>query len=158
LPYDLKFLSIRDNSICELFLMAKHGYDLKGKIDLKNATQLKERVWIDFGNKNPNNLDTELYFKSILHPLSDLAKEIRHKGEKFIPMELLCSIWMDYGKTKQGANSSREMFYRWFAPIEVVSYPFYLVQKLIEWHFDIADLISKGEAIDVNRLPENPYK
>ena len=27
---------------------------------------------------------------------------------------------------------------------------FKLYQKLIEWHFDIADLISKGEAIDVN--------
>jgi hypothetical protein len=33
-----------------------------------------------------------------------------------------------------------------------------LFQKLTEWHFDIADLILKGEAVDVNTLPENPYK
>ena len=30
--------------------------------------------------------------------------------------------------------------------------------KLIEWHFDIAGLIEKGEAIDINTLSENPYK
>ena len=30
--------------------------------------------------------------------------------------------------------------------------------KLVEWHFDIAGLIEKGEAINVNTLPENPYK
>ena len=36
--------------------------------------------------------------------------------------------------------------------------PFIIFQKLIEWHFDIADLISKGEAIDVNTLDINPYK
>lgn len=35
---------------------------------------------------------------------------------------------------------------------------FILFTKLIEWHFDIAGLIEKGEAIDVNTLPENPYK
>ena len=30
--------------------------------------------------------------------------------------------------------------------------------QLIEWHFDIANLIEQGEAIDVNTLEENPYK
>ena len=30
--------------------------------------------------------------------------------------------------------------------------------KLVEWNFDIAGLIEKGEAIDINTLPENPYK
>lgn len=35
---------------------------------------------------------------------------------------------------------------------------FILFTKLIEWHFDIAGLIEKGEAIDVNTLEINPYK
>ena len=35
---------------------------------------------------------------------------------------------------------------------------FYTIKKLIEWHFDIANLIEKGEAIDVNTLETNPYK
>ena len=33
-----------------------------------------------------------------------------------------------------------------------------VVLKLVEWHFDIAGLIEKGEAIDVNTLQINPYK
>lgn len=32
-----------------------------------------------------------------------------------------------------------------------------LFLKLIEWHFDIAGLIERGEAIDVNTLETNPY-
>ena len=36
--------------------------------------------------------------------------------------------------------------------------PLDIVLQLISWHFDIAGLIDKGEAIDVNTLDENPYK
>jgi len=36
-----------------------------------------------------------------------------------------------------------------------IAYEF--IHKLIEWHFDIAGLIEKGEAIDVNTLEINPY-
>ena len=35
---------------------------------------------------------------------------------------------------------------------------FGLVKYLIDQNFDIAGLIEKGEAIDVNTLSENPYK
>lgn len=33
-----------------------------------------------------------------------------------------------------------------------------MMLKLIEWHFDIAGIIEKGEAIDVNTLDKNPYE
>ena len=36
--------------------------------------------------------------------------------------------------------------------------PFEIIEWLIIHHFDIAGLIDKGEAIDVNTLPENTYK
>ena len=36
--------------------------------------------------------------------------------------------------------------------------PFYVIEILVKNHFDIADLIEKGEAIDVNTLEVNPYK
>ena len=36
--------------------------------------------------------------------------------------------------------------------------PFYVIEILVKNHFDIAGLIEKGEAIDVNKLEENPYK
>ena len=42
--------------------------------------------------------------------------------------------------------------------INIESLPFDTVIWMIKNHFDIAGLIEKGEAIDVNKLPENPYK
>jgi hypothetical protein len=36
--------------------------------------------------------------------------------------------------------------------------PFEIVMWLIKNHFDIAGLIEKGEAIDVNTLDKNPYE
>ena len=36
--------------------------------------------------------------------------------------------------------------------------PFYVIEILVKNHFDIAGLIEKGEAIDVNTLEVNPYK
>lgn len=136
-----------------IFTELKYLDDNKKIVDLHcidNGTGL-----VNFGWGDAKGVD-EVF--PILHPLSDLIKEIQHKGEKFVPSMILCDLWIDYGKTKQGADSTQQMFYRWFSGIEIDAYPFYLVQKLIEWHFDIADLISKGEAIDVNTLEANPYK
>ena len=88
-------------------------------------------------------------FKMILHPLSDLIKEIEHKGEKFVPINKLKTyfgwgyLWDCY---KKGET------------INLYAIPYACLSKLVEWHFDIADLISKGEAIDVNTLEINPYK
>lgn len=39
-----------------------------------------------------------------------------------------------------------------------ITHPFEIVMWLIENHFDVAGLIEKCEAIDINTLPENPYK
>lgn len=96
--------------------------------------------------------------KPILHPLSDLTKEIEHGGEKFVPSIVLAEIWVNYGLEKQNTRSMKQTFYEFILIIEPVAYPFYLLKKLIEWHFDIAELIAKGEAIDVNELEINPYK
>ena len=88
--------------------------------------------------------------KPILHPLSDLTKWIEHKGEKFVPIEEILNYPLSYYDDKEDALISIQNYtaqIRWWT-----------VQILIEWHFDIADLISKGEAIDVNTLEVNPYK
>ena len=101
--------------------------------------------------------------KPILRPLSDLIKPIEHKGETFMPTE-----WFEIGDAD---NDSIEYDYgniKLIKTLETISInnvvhdiaylPFAVVLKLIEWKFDIADLISKGEAIDVNTLDINPYK
>lgn len=98
-------------------------------------------------------------FKPILRPLSDLTKTIEHKGETFKPSFVLSRDFKDADDfiylivqilNKKEVNLDL---------IKVLEYcPLNVALKLIEWHFDIAGLIEKGEAIDVNTLPENPYK
>lgn len=96
----------------------------------------------------------------VLHPLSDLTKEIEYKGEKFNPSHKLGTEIRGGIEFYKPSNFDLEI------NIESPNYStqidlydgFLIIQKLIEWHFDIADLISKGEAIDVNTLEINPYK
>ncbi len=53
---------------------------------------------------------------------------------------------------------NNQSFEFWIDGSEHYIKQFDLFLRLIEWHFDIAGLIEKGEAIDINTLPENPYK
>lgn len=80
----------------------------------------------------------------VCRPLSDLTKPITHNGETFVPMEKIELSQLD-----------PDIVTRWIKAELLI---FKNSLKLIEWHFDIAGLIEKGEAIDVNTLPENPYK
>ena len=97
--------------------------------------------------------------KPICRPLSDLTKPIEHNGEKFVPIESLKDVfmleWCDLFDDSIDAILEFAK-YKNFKKIEYL--PFCIVQKLVEWKFDIAGLIEKGEAIDINTLPENPYK
>ena len=98
-----------------------------------------------FGNKfylfdKINDFDYE-YSKPILHPLSDLTKEIEVNGEKFVPIDWLddlesevCSYSIDYY-----INHTKRL-------------PYYRIERLLEWHFDIYGLIDAGLAIDINTL------
>ena len=98
-------------------------------------------------------------FDFICRPLTDLTKPIEHNGEKFVPIENLKDVfmleWCDLFDDSIDAILEFAK-YNNFKKIEYL--PFCIVQKLVEWKFDIAGLIEKGEAIDVNTLIENPYK
>ena len=95
----------------------------------------------------------------ILRPMSDLTKEITHRGEKFVPM-------VELGEC---ANVEVEVADFEFKRDKVVDVLFHnilsgerssiiIFDKLNEWMFDYRGLISAGLAIDVNTLPENPYE
>ena len=96
--------------------------------------------------------------KPILYPLSDLTKEIEHKGEKFVPIFELAELWFKCGLNSnyEYAVDQEELEKAIMLDYKIV--PFLIIQKLIEWHFDIANLIEKGEAINVNSIEINPYK
>lgn len=144
----------------------------------------KRKGWVSQENKwmtlCPVDLDDRWdNIKPILHPLSDLTKEIEHKGDRFVPMvrllETALGVHIDIncielsvkdgihlikkGGVKFGFYSTDNFFvvslHDCLGPIPK---QLELFQKLIEYHFDIAGLIEKGEAIDVNTLSENPYK
>lgn len=80
----------------------------------------------------------------ILHHLSDLTKDEWIEKLNTFACELLDAAHVYDEKNVIGLN--------W------MTHPFEIVMWLIEHHFDIAGLIDKGEAIDVNTLEINPYK
>jgi hypothetical protein len=73
--------------------------------------------------------------KPILRPLSQLIKEIEHNGEKFVPMDVLC-------------DDFRETDLLHFNPNDIFNQSYNLIQKLLEWHFDVFGLINDGLAIE----------
>ena len=103
-----------------------------------------------------NNTDKN-HYKPILRPLSDLTKEIKVNGDKFIPNCVLNARFV--------SNTGNLVPYRWLncnleLEIHTEEYSqtidlfdgFLIVQQLLEWHFDIYGLIDAGLAIDINTL------
>ena len=90
-------------------------------------------------------------FKPILRPLSDLTKEIEVNGKKFVPQDEF-SILYGGGVPHVGRKLWLEIFIDniKYSPIDTIS--FGVVEKLLEWHFDIYGLIENNLAIDVNTL------
>jgi hypothetical protein len=90
------------------------------------------------------------YIKLILHPLSDLTKEIEVNGVRFVPGEVLSDLMDEYDL---GYN---DHYFNYMTGIYEISHPIYepyfICQELIEWHFDVFSLIERGDAIDINTL------
>lgn len=79
--------------------------------------------------------------KPILRPLSDFTKEIEVNGEKFVPKDKLFhsdNRWIQFKKsiTKNAIHCE----------------PYYIVENLLKWHFDVFGLIEQGLAVDINTL------
>ena len=111
-----------------------------------------------------------LEVKPILRPLSDLTKEIKVNGEKFVPIvELLKLAHETYYNEKIGSRYQEIEFKQ--TPIKAKAcfsfmatkdlelytlmpwnFPTWITQKLFEWHFDVFGLIPQGLAIDFNTL------
>lgn len=90
----------------------------------------------------------EAVFKPILRPLSELTREIVQDRKKFVPFEVLEESMAPEEDIQLKRTIERG--------IDCKYLPFWAFKKLIEWHFDIAELIEKGEAIPVTD-DFNPY-
>lgn len=79
-------------------------------------------------------------WKLALRPLSDLTKEIEHNGEKVNVYEILGSVYQFY----------IDAILKGEIPINYL--PYECIEILLKYHFDIHNLIEKGEAININTL------
>ena len=130
LPYGLKLQYVVREKVEKTGIMKKiiHNEDetnpTKVSIDWNDA----EHIWM---------------FKPILRPLSDLTKEIEHNGGKFVPI--------DYNAFRESKEHLIE-FQNKFAHYKSVKYG--IIERLLEWHFDVFGLIDSGLAIDINTLSD----
>ena len=116
-------------------------YKLPIKIRQEEQVSREEWKWFEYDNFL-NGVFIERDLKNItpiLHPLSDLTKEIEVNGEKFVPLYVLQRL------DKSFIADFVEVF-------GVEECKFSVVEKLHEWHFDIHGLIAAGLAIEINTL------
>lgn len=101
----------------------------------------------------------------ILRPLLDLVRDIEINGEKFVPIEsfdwgcLNVDYSLQSGKiyfySDEDWNPKTEEYTKAFAMIDFEDNRFiewHIMEKLIEWHFDVFGLIDQGLAIDISTL------
>jgi len=117
-------------------IVENKGYIMKSCFltgDGSLAITTTKKVWI---NEFPQRHITE--FKLILHPLSDLTKEIEHNGEKFEETEFFRMYFAGLPDKEIHLDGVTFKLERW--------------QKLFEWHFDCFNLIENNLAIDINKI------
>lgn len=146
-----------------------YGLNLYGASDVWTINMLtangKCTIWNGLHNQLLSIDELAQDFDLILHPLSDLTKEIKHNGERFVPLERLYDLngsegekwffeWVD--KKRKIICDIHVMFpqesYRIWNTFHINQLSFKQAQQLHEWHFDIHGLIEKGLAVDINEL------
>lgn len=170
LPYRLKVYH-EDNSA------ERMEYELRADIVRKYGQKPLpfERI-AELQILNTDQVVSRRKFKPILHPFSDLTKEIEHRGERFVPLVELAKIafqkadkhnsvygYIDIGHDYSFHLDRKEMSFdcrkgydgnNWDSNYYVPN-QLQLFQKLFEWHFDLFELIEQGLAIDINTLEES---
>ncbi len=68
--------------------------------------------------------------KPILRPLSDLTKEIEHNSEKFVPTERFYELI-------DNIDLLDNMFEDIYSKNEILHWPYNVIEKLLEWHFNV---------------------
>lgn len=159
LPYGIKTQTIYDSSVWNV-----------------NGFSRENGVWLE-SYEDGDKLYDFCEVEPILRPLSDLTKEIEHKGEKFVSMTKIMGMedykhffekWSGLKRPEDWSVidcwwvntefDKKRKPYEHFSTWHLDRISLSDAMKLIEWHFDIAGLIEKGEAIDVNKLETNPYE
>ena len=129
--------------------------DLQG-VEIMNGLQKISDSCIEvISDKEPMDL---VYFKPILFPLSSLTKEITINGETFVPIDFInknirkvVDIYLVVGEINIDIETDN------YSQIINLIDGYEIMQKLIEWKFDVFRLIELGLAEPVTE-EFNPYK
>lgn len=127
------------------------------------------------------------FCKPYLRPMSDLTKELTHRGETFVPMVEIGKLLgydnlekyeidgvIEYGFETRYADDAQGYTFGWHQAsqsfgvwydqideetpsVERLIMNVDAFDKLAEWMFDYRGLIPRGLALDVNTLDRNPY-
>lgn len=130
-------------------------YELKGVS--QHGTQYLLNTFSDMkgGGIESRTIDMWLSngIRPILYPLSFLTKEIVHNCTTFIPVETFeigddesYGPEFDHGNVKLIEDLKTLATYDCHNDIHYL--PYVVVQMLLEWHFDIYNLIGRGLAVD----------
>lgn len=76
-------------------------------------------------------------YHMLLRPITDITKSIEHNGQTFEPYEVISEMMGNYPTANMIIRFTDEQ-------------PYDVVQKLLEWHFDIFGLIENKLATDIN--------
>ena len=122
---------------------------------VKMVNYWKDRIDVKVGvRRTKTYYDDNLDFKPILRPLSDLTREIAHRGEKFVPMKKIESFYPNL----PNFESYKDVWIMNGYDLGQTIIEYCVIQQLYEWLFDTSGLIKSGLAIDVNTLENNPYE
>lgn len=125
LPYDLKIMY-------KGFIVGMASIHKNSDFSIETSPKIR-------GKKYLFNKD----FKPILRPLSDLTEEIEVNGKKFVPMDIL----------DKRNNMELHDWFKEFDRQELVNcLPYWVVEFMLKWNFDVFGLIKDGLAIDINTL------
>ena len=136
LPYGLKIFNTSNNA--KEILSGIDTYIA----DNWKTPQYKDKTIVVYSSRDYSSMWSLSEIIPILRPLSDLTKEIEHNGEKFVPSE---EIWR-YGEYIVKSEDIEHLIE------DPLTFDYWAVQKLFEWHFDVFGLIPEGLAIDINTL------
>lgn len=128
-------------------------YGLKGRFRVGDVMPHLIEVADEYREKELKISNIEFFFnhcKPILHPLSDLTKEIEHNGEVKPIVIALADVCFDN-------NFSGELVAKVMIDLKpstrheiLKTMPYFIIEQLISWHFDVFGLIEQGLAIDIN--------
>ena len=113
-------------------------------VTLKSIDTDGNEIWVSSDNWVYSSLNYDI--KIICRKLSDLT----NSDTKSIGFKVRLDV--------ANASNNGDWILLLNGGFNLKTSPFYVIEILVKNHFDIAGLIEKGEAIDINTLKENPYK